>query len=89
MLQVAQCTLLFVTGVGIEDADADGRELVKSRRVTPQVVTATSMIGTATLGGNRGKLELKWVQTRVTRLDENALRSSVVMITMQVQSTKY
>ena len=58
MLQVAQCALLFVKGFGIVDADADGRELVKSRSVTPQVVTAASMTG-ASNRGNLDKIELK------------------------------
>ena len=67
-------------GIGIVDADADGREFVKSRSVTPQVVTAASMIGTRN-GGNRDKLEFKWVQTQVTRLVAKSLekqKSSVI-----------
>lgn len=71
MLQVAQCALLFVKGIGIVAADADGRGLVKSRSVTPQVVTAASIAGTSN-GGNLDKLEFKWVQTQVTRLVEKS-----------------
>ena len=70
--------------------DADGRELVKSRSVTPPVVTAASMTGTRN-GGNRDKLELKWVQTQVTRLVAKSLnkQKSSVINPKYTQSTKY
>ena len=84
MLQVAQSALLLATGFEIDDRDIGGRELVKSRSVTSQVVTAASMTGTHN-GGKRGRRKLRcgskhrsrgWI--KISRQTEKRCDSSAI-----------